>query len=58
MVQQDQWCLETKVQSPAWHSCGLGGTCGSNLIPGLGTPYAMGQPKKKKKKVYKVRAMN
>ena len=31
-------------------SCGLGCNCGSDLVPGLGTPYSVGQPKKKKKK--------
>ena len=55
-----QWDLQhlgstgTQVQSPAWHSgvriqhChsnGLGLNCGSDLIPGLGTPYALGWPK-------------
>ena len=43
----------------AWHSglrigccCswGLGCNCGLDLIPGLGSPYAAGRPKKKKKK--------
>ena len=42
---------------PAWHgglkdlgpSCSVGYNCGSDLIPGLGTPYAKGWPKKKKK---------
>ena len=28
---------------------GIGCNCGSGLIPGPGTPYAMGWPKKKKK---------
>ena len=32
------------------HSCSLGCNCGSDLIPGLGTPYAKGQPKKRKRK--------
>ena len=49
----------TQVQSPAWHSglrvwhcriCGLGGNCGSDPIPGLGTPYVEGWLKKEKKK--------
>ena len=31
-------------------SCDIGHNCGSDLIPGLGTPYAMEWPKKKKKK--------
>ena len=30
------------------HSCGLGQNCSLDLIPGLGTPYAAGQPKKLK----------
>ena len=36
------------------HSCSIGCNCGS-VIPGLGTPYAMGEPKKKKKKKKGVR---
>ena len=48
----------TQVQSPArhsglriWHcgSSGLGHDCGSDLIPGPGTPYALGRPKMKNK---------
>ena len=31
-------------------SCGLGGDCGSDLIPGPGTPYAAGRPKMKKER--------
>ena len=62
VVQQDWWPLGRagmQVHSPAWHSglsfqsfhsCGLGQDRGLNLIPGLGTPCAMGWPKKKKKK--------
>ena len=58
MGQWDLSCLESpgvQIQSPAQHSrlriqhccsCDLG----SDLIPGSGTPYAMGWPKKKKKK--------
>ena len=38
------------------HRCGLGLNCGSELIPGLGVPYAARQPKiereKKKTKLY------
>ena len=30
--------------------CGRGCKCGSDLIPGLGTPYALRWQKKKKKK--------
>ena len=50
---------ETRVQSPAQHSglriqhgCSfsLGGSCSSDLIPGLGTSCAAGLPKKIKKK--------
>jgi len=35
-----------------WHcrSCDLGHNYGSDLMPGLGTPYAVGRPKKKKNK--------
>ena len=52
-----QWIgSRTWAQSPAWHgelvkgsncccSCGVVHNCGSDLIPGLGTPYAMGQSK-------------
>ena len=49
----------TQVQSPAWHnglriwhcrSCGLGPNCGLDLIPGPGTPYAVGPPPPQKKK--------
>ena len=32
------------------HSCSLGGNCGSDLIPGLGTPYAMGWERKNGRK--------
>ena len=28
---------------------GVGCSCGPHLTPGLGTPYALGQPEKKKK---------
>ena len=31
-------------------SCGIGPNCGSDLIPGPGTPYVVGGKKKKKKK--------
>ena len=60
MAQWDQQSLRnfgTQVQSPAWHrglrihcfrSFVLGQDYGSDLILGLGTPYALGQPKKKK----------
>ena len=50
---QQLWSSGTQVQSPAHHSrlriqrcC----KCSVDLIPGLGTPYAMGWPEKKKKK--------
>ena len=48
---------ETQVRSPTlhnefriqhWHSCSLDCNCSSDLIPGLGIPYTMGQAKKKK----------
>ena len=57
MVEQDWQCLgspRVQVRSPARHSglrirhClsfNLGHDCISNLIPSLGTPYAVGQPK-------------
>ena len=50
----------TQVQSLAQHSgsriwqsssCSLGYNCGSDLIPGPGTPYAVRWPKKKKQKM-------
>ena len=61
MVQRDWWHLgstATQVQSPAQHSglrirrcrsCSLGLDCSLDLIPGPGTPYATGQPNRKKK---------
>ena len=57
VAQQDQLCLwfaGTQVQSPAQHrlriqlSYGIGCNCGSDLIPGLGTTYTTGRPKRKK----------
>ena len=52
--------VRTQVWSPAWHS-GLriqhccsstaGHSCDSDLIPGPGSPYATGWPKKTKKKI-------
>ena len=62
MVQRDLLHLGSagmQVQSSAqhselriWHcrSCGLGHKYSSDLILGLGTTYAEGQPKKKKRK--------
>ena len=59
VVKWDHWCLgSTGRQVPFlarhsglrirhYRSYGLGGNCGSDLIPGLGTPYALGRPKKK-----------
>ena len=38
------------VKDPVCHSCGLGHNCSLDLSPGLGTPYAAGQPRKEKKK--------
>ena len=58
---QHLWSTGTPVRSPVLHSglgiqhChsyGLGQDCSSDLIPGLGTPYATGQPKMKKKKIF------
>ena len=46
------------VSIPSWHSglriwgchsCGIGCNCSSDLIPSLGTPYAMDSQKRKKK---------
>ena len=62
VVQWDQRCLGStgmQVRSLAWHSglriqcchsCGLGQDLSLDLIPGLGTPYAAGVTKKRKKK--------
>ena len=61
MAQRDQRRLGsagTLVCSLAQHSrstiqccpsCGLGHNYGSDMIPGLETPYALGWPKKEKK---------
>ena len=58
VTQWDQWhsgSAGLQVGSPAQHSglrirhchsCGLSLDCSSDLIPGQGTPYSMGQPKK------------
>ena len=63
LAQQDQWHLgDTGLQVLSltldtglrnWHcqNFGLGADCGLDLIPGPGTPCAMGRPKKKKGKV-------
>ena len=32
------------------YSCGIGDNCGSDLIPGLGTPYVVGRERKKGRK--------
>ena len=63
MVQQDWWRLcstWTQVQFLVQHSVlrdlvlvqllGMGCSCGLDLIPDPGTPYASGQPKKEKKR--------
>ena len=58
---QQLWSTGTGVQSLAKHS-GLkihycyscGHNCSLDLISGLGTPYAAGQPKKKKKRKTKL----
>ena len=62
MAQQDGWYLgNAGMQVPysaqrsglrTWHchSCSLGCNRGSDLIPGLGTPYAAGWPKKRKER--------
>ena len=48
------WSTGTQVQPLAWiwHCCrcGVRCTCSSDLIPGMGTPYATGWAKKKKAK--------
>ena len=59
VVQQDPHLgsPRTQVRSPArhsglriqcCHSCGLGCNCGSDLIPGSGTAYAVGSQRDKK----------
>ena len=57
MVQQDLCSPRTQVdpQSEQWVKgsgccCHMGCNCDWDLIPGPGTPYAAGGPKKKKKK--------
>ena len=62
MAQLDQQRLcstETEVQFLAWYSglriwcCrswGVGWSCDSDLIPCPGTPYSVGQPKRKTEK--------
>ena len=53
VAQWDWWhfgsAATTQVQPPVQHS-GLGLDCGWDLIPAPGTLYAVGGPKKKKKK--------
>ena len=60
-MQWDQWHLGSvgmQDRSPAehsrlkllcFHSCSLGHSFSSELIPGLGIPYAVGRPKEKNK---------
>ena len=61
MVEGDHrlWSPEMQVRSPPQqnrlrirhcHSCGVGHNYGLDLMPGLGTPYATGWPKKREKK--------
>ena len=56
---QHLWSAGIEVPFPTWnsglrklqcHSCGVGHNYGSDLIPGLGTPYAPVWPKKKKRR--------
>ena len=60
--QQCLWRAGTKVWSLACHSglgipcccnCGIGWNCGLDLVPGLETPYAKGQPPPHPKKVHR-----
>ena len=63
VAQWGQWYLGSagaQVRFPArhsgltiWccHSCGLGHSCSSEVIPGLGAPYAEGQPQNSKNKM-------
>ena len=46
------------IRIPRCCRCDLGQDCGLNLIPGLGTPYAVGWLKKKKKKKERVNENN
>ena len=67
VTQQDgqrQWSAGMRVQSLAWYSglrtwhcynCGIFHNCSMDLIPGPGTPYAMGWTKKEKKREYIIR---
>lgn len=43
------WSLHNGLRILRCRSCGLGRDCGSDLIPGLGTPCATGRSKKGKK---------
>ena len=40
------WHSRLRIQ----HCCGIGCKCSSDLIPGLGTPYALRWPKTEEKK--------
>ena len=44
------WSLAQRSELRIWHwcSCGVSCNCGSDLIPGLRTPYAIGRPKKER----------
>jgi len=44
----DPWC-GSGLRIYCCRSCGLGGNCSSDLIPGPRTPYAKGWPKRKTK---------
>ena len=69
VVQCDWCCLyssEMKVQSLAWHSglriwhccsCSVDPHCSLDLIPGPGTPYALGQPKKEEEEKKKTQVL-
>ena len=58
--QQYLWSAGMQVQSPAWHGelkiwcCHVGHNCGSDLIPGRRTPYAMGRPPHPLKKKHEI----
>ena len=49
MSQQDWPHLWSPGMQIQFHSSGIGHNCTSDLIPGLGTPYAAGQSKQGKK---------
>ena len=41
------WPGTVDLRTQCCHKCGIGHNCGSDRTPGLGSPCAAGQPKKK-----------